>query len=229
MRQLLAIFFLVSCVFSVKAQERVFKPQLYIGAGGGALFSTVDFVPALTQKSHPGIHGGISAKYISEKHLGLLLEANIAQRGWEEAYDNNPEFSYSRNLTYLEIPLLTHVYFGNNVRFIFNAGPQISFLMGSKSNMSQALSDHVAQQTNPTTGPYIRYQDADRKFDYGLLGGVGMAIKTGVGDFDLEGRYYFGLGDIFTTKRDEAAGTGYYSRSAHRIIEAKLTYYLKIF
>ncbi|WP_298653691.1 outer membrane beta-barrel protein, partial [uncultured Proteiniphilum sp.] len=63
------------------------------------------------------------------------------------------------------------------------------------------------------------------RVDYGLVGGVGMAFKTGIGDFALEGRYYFGLGDIFTSRRSDNA---YFSRSAFRLIEAKLTYYIRI-
>jgi hypothetical protein len=51
--------------------------------------------------------------------------------------------------------------------------------------------------------------------DYGLAAGIGMELKTGIGVFDLEGRYYFGLGDIFTSRRSEQA---YFSRSASRVI-----------
>ncbi len=79
---------LLFLLFSVQvfAQKNDFGKELYVGVGGGALMTTVDFVPAVLQKSHLGIHGGISAKYISEKNLGLLLELNYAQRGWTEDF-----------------------------------------------------------------------------------------------------------------------------------------------
>ena len=63
--------------------------------------------------------------------------------------------------------------------------------------------------------------DALKKIDYGLTGGVGLELETGVGNLNLEGRYYFGLGDLFESRRS-------LSRSAHRLIEAKLTYYIQI-
>lgn len=60
-------------------------------------------------------------------------------------------------------------------------------------------------------------------FDYGLIGGGGIEIRTGVGHFLLEGRYYFGLSDFFnTTKKD------YFSRSAHTYICGKITYLFDI-
>ncbi|MDK2969758.1 MAG: hypothetical protein PWQ65_865, partial [Bacteroidota bacterium] len=68
------------------------------------------------------------------------------------------------------------------------------------------------------------YDEANKKLDYGIIAGTGLQFKTGIGDFDLEGRYYFGLGDVFNNTVSD-----YYSRSAHRVIEAKLTYYIKIF
>ena len=64
-----------------------------------------------------------------------------------------------------------------------------------------------------------------KRFDYGLLGGLGMALKTPIGDMDLEGRYYFGLADLFSTRKTDKT---YLSRSAHRMIEGKLTWYFKM-
>lgn len=159
--------------------------------------------------------------------MGLILEMNFIQRGWTEEYKNDPEYSYTRSLNYLEMPFMTHIYFGNNSRFIFNIGPQISYLLNESSSMSDALADYVEQQRsieeNSFAIPEERYEDASHKFDYGIVAGIGLALKTGIGDFDLEGRYYFGLGDILSNRRKD-----YYSRSAHRIVEAKLTYYLKL-
>ncbi|MFY9361940.1 MAG: porin family protein [Dysgonamonadaceae bacterium] len=227
MKRFLLIIPGVLCCFMLFAQKTDFKSEFYLGAGGGIAFSSVDFEPKVSQKTHNGFLGGISAKYISEKHLGLILEMNFIRRGWTEEYKNDPEYSYTRSLNYLEMPFMTHIYFGNNSRFIFNIGPQISYLLNESSSMSDALADYVEQQRsieeNSFAIPEERYEDASHKFDYGIIAGIGFALKTGIGDFDLEGRYYFGLGDILNNRRED-----YYSRSAHRIVEAKLTYYLKL-
>ena len=225
-------FFLLPVLFavclSVEAQKIKFKPEFYLGVGGGPVFSKVDFSPKVAQNYKNGYYGGISAKYISEKNLGLILELNYTQLGWAEAYADNPNYSYTRTLNYIEMPLMTHIYAGNKVRFILNIGPQFGFLLGSSADMSQALADYVATQKSAAgvgeSIPEVRYDDADKKIDYGITAGTGLQFKTGIGDFDLEGRYYFGLGDVFNNTVSD-----YYSRSAHRVFEAKLTYYIKIF
>lgn len=217
-----AILFIFIFSFRGYAQRSDFRPKFYLGAGGGVLFSMVDFVPNIPQGYRMGYHGGVSAKYISENHLGLIGEVNFAQRGWKEKFEDNPDFSYSRTLNYLEIPLMTHVYFGKKIRFIFNAGPQISFLLSNASSMNEALKNAVDAGKVEKTHQYAM---PDRKFDYGLIGGMGMALKTGIGDFDLEGRFYFGLGDIFDSR---ISSNSHFSRSASRSIQAKLTYYMKL-
>jgi len=169
-------------------------------------------------------------KYISEKHLGLIAEVNYSQRGWTEEFDPTDGFSYNRRLNYLELPIMTHIYFGNKIRFIVNIGPQISFLLNDDQQMNQSLADDLAERraANPDAQIGVQYSDFTEmnRVDYGLIGGVGMELKTGIGDFNLEGRYYFGLGDVFNSRRSDNA---YFSRSAHRLIEAKLTYYIRIF
>ena len=104
-------------------------------------------------------------KYISEKHLGLIMELNFVQKGWREFFDpeQQPDFAYQRTLSYLEVPFLTHVYFGNRVRFIFNAGPKISFLLGENHEMSSALADDLAAKRAVDPVPYRqRYKPLKR-------------------------------------------------------------------
>lgn len=212
------------------AQKETFKGEFYLGVGGGALFSKVDFVPGVPLLFKQGLHGGVSAKYISEKHLGLIMELNYMQRGWKEDFEGSPDFSYTRTLNYIDIPVMTHVYFGDKTRFIFNFGPQISLLMGDSEEMSQALSDDVdaRRAADPDGRIGMQYKGVYelKSVDYGLVGGVGLELKTGIGDFDLEGRYYFGLGDIFTNRRSVKA---HFGRSASRVLEVKLTYYVRVF
>lgn len=233
MRYFYSFFLLVFLLFfginPVNAQKQIFKGELYLGAGAGSLFSKVDFVPNVPMVLKQGIYGGIAAKYISEKNLGLVVELNYAQRGWEEEFEPSSDFSYSRTLNYIELPFMTHIYVGNKTRFIINIGPQIAMLVGDSEQMSQALSDDLDQRraADPEAPIGMQYEGQYKlkRVDYGLIGGIGMEFKTGIGDFDLEGRYYFGLGDIFTNRRSANA---HFSRSASRIIGVKLTYYMKI-
>lgn len=229
MRQLVLLFSMFLTVTTLFAQKESARNELYLGAGGGVVFSNIDFMPTVEQTEHMGILGGISLKYISEKHLGLIAELNYVQKGWTEAFEPDSEFSYQRTLSYLEMPFLTHIYFGNKTRFIINAGPKISYLLGEQHQMSSALADDLAlrREADPEAPIGVQYGsiDAMKRVDYGLIGGLGLELKTAMGDLNLEGRYYFGLADLFTSRRSENA---YFSRSAHRIIEGKLTWYFKI-
>ena len=66
-------------------------------------------------------------------------------------------------------------------------------------------------------------KDTENSFDYGICGGGGIDWSTKVGHFVLEGRYYYGLGDIFkNTKKD------YFGRSGNSSITVKLSYLFDI-
>ena len=66
--------------------------------------------------------------------------------------------------------------------------------------------------------------EIENKFDYGIAGGIGLEYShPKIGHFLLEGRYYYGLGDIFgNSKRD------YFGRSNNGSIIVKLTYLFDI-
>lgn len=227
------LILLLSTSLLVQAQQSdKFKPQFKIGVGAGAVFSQVDFVPKIAQSTTQGISAGISAKFISEKHLGVLAELNYTQRGWTEDFSDdpklNPDHAYNRTLNYIELPLLTHIYFGDKVRFIINIGPQVSYMLGDKGSMNDVLSDYIDGELvkDPNRPIGVQYKPIDTNFDYGLLGGLGIEFNTPVGSFDLQGRYYFGLGDSFDNTRSSSSN---FSRSAHRYFGGKLTYYFLSF
>ena len=87
------------------AQKEEFKKALYFGVGGGMLSSSIDFMPSKTLLFNTGVHGGVSAKFISEKNLGLIIELNYAQKGWKEEFDEESDYEYGRQLQYVELPL----------------------------------------------------------------------------------------------------------------------------
>ena len=57
------------------------------------------------------------------------------------------------------------------------------------------------------------------KFDYGITAGLGVEFSSAIGHIMLEGRYYYGLSDMYgNSKRDV------FARSANGTIMAKMTY-----
>ncbi len=214
-------------VGEINAQTK-FVPEWNIGAGFGPTFSTVDFVtfrsPGVDTKNTMQYHGGVAVRYIAEKNVGIIAEVNWSQQGWEGKYKDNPEFKHKHSLTYLEVPVLTHIYFGNKVRFVVNLGPKVQYLLSENEELSDELQKSIASgNSGLVTLQYNR--KIENKFDYGIIAGMGMEFRTGIGNFALEGRYYFGLGDIYDNKKNDYN----FSRSANRVISAKLTYYVKLF
>ena len=223
----LVVLLLTANVHIQAQQYKTFKPKLTLGVGAGPVFSSVDFVAKVPQNTTQGLSGGVSLRYITEMHLGLVAELNYTQRGWTEDFSEapkNPDHAYSRRLNYIELPLMTHIYFGNKVKFVINLGPQVSYMFSDKGTMNDALTKYIngKREEDPENPIGLQYEEVNNKFDYGLLAGVGVEFDTSLGSFILEGRYYFGLGDSYDSSRSKP---GNFSRSAHRYMAAKLTYY----
>lgn len=210
-----------------RAQFSQERNSLAVGVNGGINFSNVSFSPSIKQNSLQGINGGITARYICEKYFamicGVQLELNLSQRGWDEKIEDGTGNTYSRTLNYLEIPFLAHVAFGaegHGVRFFINAGPQVGFFISDKEEMGGG---EWNTDYRPNGVVYQYGKAVENKFDYGITGGLGLEVRTGIGSFLVEGRYYYGLSDIYgNSKKDD------FSRSGNSTICGKLTYLFEL-
>ncbi|MCD8310243.1 MAG: PorT family protein [Prevotellaceae bacterium] len=189
-----------------------------LGFNGGINLSSVSFMPKVKQKNLMGMTGGLTMRYICEKYFSMIcgaqLEVNFSQHGWDEYYEDYPELQYTRTMNYVEIPFLAHLAFGRErgVQFFFHAGPQIGLF----------LSDSYTQSDNWDNTGYVTEQHdkpVDNRFDYGIAGGAGMEIRTKIGNFVAEGRYYYALSDFYGNSKKD-----YFSRSAHSAITVKIAY-----
>ena len=210
------IFFLGEQTYS---QSNSFVPEWSYGINGGLTFSKVSFSSRISipQESLQQFSGGLTGRYISDKHFGIQVELNYSQRGWKELTDTIYLNKYSRSLAYLELPFLTHIYFdlGKQVRLIFNLGPQIGYYIGAKE-IEREINDPIRETS---------YFDlpVQKSFDYGLKGTMGLEFRTKAGSFILDGKYYFGLSDIFNnTKAD------FFQASANKVIGVNLTYLFRV-
>jgi len=237
-KKYLLIFLSLFFAIVASSQGNKFKPEWNVGVGFGPTFTSVDFQSAMSKtyrvntKSQQQYFGGVALRYLSEKNLGFIVELNYSQQGWIQDFkeEDNPQyqglgFEHSHKLDYFEMPILTHIYFGNKFRFVINLGPKIGYLISDSESMSKSLENYLSSgsaDVDMVTHQY--YRKAERKIDYGLVGGLGLELRTGIGSFVLEGRYAFGLGDIYSNSKAD-----FFSRSANRVISAKLTYYVKLF
>lgn len=204
------------------------RRNLAIGVNAGMNMSKVDFFPQIKQKSHNGMSFGVTARYMSEKYFkmmcGIQAEINYTQRGWQEDIEDGTGNTYSRTMNYVEIPLLAHLAFGKDaldrgMKFFVNAGPQIGIFLSESEKMSDNWND--SYRPNGVNQQYGKM--VENKFDYGILGGMGVELSTKIGHFLLEGRYYYGLSDFWgSTKKDE------FGRSGHSYMGVKMTYLFDI-
>jgi hypothetical protein len=171
---------------------------------------------SVPQESFRQFSGGITARYISEGHFGVQVELNFSQRGWKEKTDSVYINRYARSLSYIELPVLTHIYFNldKRVRLIFNLGPQISYYLGEK-DIEREIYDFKENEK----GDSYYNTSIERPFDYGIKAAMGFEFQTKAGSFILEGKYYYGLSDIFNNKKND-----FFQASHSQVIGVNLTY-----
>lgn len=207
----------VFIINEAKAEKKVFAPDLRIGPSFGVNFSQVAFSPNISQNFLLKYNGGITARYTSERYFGLQGELNFSMRGWERKFRDSPR-RYSRTLNYIEMPIMSHIYFGSDVvRGFVNLGPKIGFLINEKEEANFTVPDNEKEKFEEIN------KKAEKKFDWGICGGGGLEIRTDVGSFLLEGRYYFGLGNIFNSRKADPFG-----RSAFSTISVNFVYLIPI-
>ncbi len=169
--------------------------------------SEMSFTPGVEQSMISGLTMGVTARYTEEKFFGLIAELNIEQRGWKETFEGT-QLNYERQLTYVQLPLLTHIYFGSDkFKGFVNLGPAVSLLIGDNISSNFDYRNPSEVEGFPEENRHVNQMSMDikNKFDYGILGGAGVELTIKKKhSIMLEARYYFGLGNVFpSAKKDE--------------------------
>lgn len=235
-RGLFAVIMLFAFTFCAKAQIGERRNEIRVGVNSGVSMNSIDFDPTIKQGRLIGYNGGISLKYTCEKYFNticaLQVELNYARMGWKEDIQSSagtelPD-TYQRNMNYLQLPMLANLGWGREQRgfmFYVIAGPQVGWCFSDASKRSSVWTLNVEGNPDRPNNMYAQYSmNIKHKFDYGITGGIGLELNTAkAGHFTLEGRYYYGLGDVFgNSKRDV------FARSANGTIVVKLAYYITV-
>lgn len=219
------LWFALTVSAAVRAQIIITTPyEFSAGVSGGTTFSSVTFNPRVEQNTLRGMTFGVTGRMTMGQYVGLQLEINYAQQGWDEFFEITEEtegevaipenartdYKYARRLNYLQMPFYTHVQFGGkNVKGFIHAGPQIGYFLSESTN-ENLNGDRPAMQHN---------MPVEKKFEWGISGGAGIELRTGIGYFLLEGRYYYSFGDIYSTKVKDN-----FSKASIQTITAKASY-----
>ncbi len=205
--------------------RRDFEQEVDLGITGGANFSKVSFLPNMPNRMNqlgnqsftPNYRMGVVCRYISQNHFGLQIETNYVKAGWEESFidDSGSWFIYdsendisedvhgmmlSRDISYLEVPLLAHIYFGKRkFRFFVNLGPILNVVLDygdlQKSGVEEELYSLVLKSDDP------RLSDNYQTVGYGITGGLGFNFILGKMHLLLEGRYMYGFSDLYSNNK----------------------------
>ena len=204
------------------------------------MLSNVGFMPEVPQGLLGGLTGGLTLRYTCEKYFksicAIVAEVNLAQTGWKEDIidvDRQPVYYtddveklnalfYERKMTYLQIPLMARMGWGRErkgFQFFFQVGPQIGVFMSEKTSTNVVM----GKPTQNNRSSQVVAQDTmavENKLDYGIAAGLGLEFShRKLGHFLLEGRYYYGLGNIYGNSKSD-----YFGRSNFGQIVIKATY-----
>jgi hypothetical protein len=227
--------FLIFSVRAVYGQVGDYRTDFALGVNGGYVMSSVGFVPEVPQKQLGGITGGISMRYTCEKYFSsicaIVAEVNYTQAGWREDIldrddqpvalhsDGSQTLRFERQVSYIQVPVMARMGWGRERRgfqFFAQIGPQVGFYLSDRSTTNF----DVRQAAFNPASPDYRYggirasnvvaQDSlpiQNKFDYGVAGGAGIEFShPRLGHFLLEGRYYYGLGNLFGNSKSDVFG-----------------------
>lgn len=221
--------FLVVCLLPARGVAQThYVPHVHVGMHGGMSLSKVSFYPEVPQQFLKGMLMGLSFRYAEERHVGLLAELNIEQRGWKEDFkEANALFEYQRRLTYIELPVMTHIFFGSRVvKCFFNLGPELGYMIGDNISANFDYTNPRELEGFPLKRRATEEMSMkiSRRFDYGITAGVGMEfVIRRRHSIMVEGRYYYGLGSIYPTSKKDV-----FSASRGSSIQVTLGYMFRI-
>lgn len=237
--KLSAVF--LATVLCANAQIGKHRDILSLGVNGGYVMSNVGFTPKVNQKMYGGFSGGVSFRYVCEKYFNTICsvqaEVNYSKIGWkQDILDINDQpvinaqtglaEEYSRTLNYIQIPVFAHLAWGKEekgLQFFFQAGPQVGIYLSESTEANYYLANrNIDDRANKTVEQET--MPVENKFDYGIAAGLGLEYShPKVGHFQIEGRYYYGLGNIYGDSKKD-----YFGKSNFGNIVVKLTYLFDI-
>lgn len=203
-RFLLSILILIVCTLGSWAQTH-FDSRVDIGARGGVTLSTVMFRPSIMSKLGMGYTAGVTFRYSEENHFGLIAEVNLVQRGWAEKFEDLP-YNYQRILNYVEVPVMSHIYFGHRGKFFINAGPEIAYYLGDKIKSNFDYHDTSGLEGFHDKNRRIEQltMQVSQKLDFGIVAGLGGEFSVNRrNSLALEARVYYGIGNVMPSGRQD--------------------------
>lgn len=209
MKKLILILMGIMAGFAGMQAQDHFDSRVWIGAHGGMTMSEVMFKPTITQKFGLGKTAGVAFRYAEENHFGLIAEVNFVQRGWAEQFEELP-YSYQRTLNYVEIPVMSHIYFGRRGKFFFNAGPEVAYYLGDHISSNFDIYDTASLPDFNSKGRRTEQltMEVSQKLDFGIVAGLGGEFSINPrNSVSIEARLFYGIGNVMPSGRQDTFST----------------------
>lgn len=241
-KKLLTVIAALFTTMSAMAQIGEYRNEFAVGVNGGMSMSKVGFVPTVPQSQLIGKTFGLTLRYTGEKYFNsicaVVAEVDFTQMGWKERiwdrYDQpviNDETGlpekYSRIANYIQVPVFARLGWGrerHGFQAYFQIGPQVGYFLSEKTEANFDLdrpnvADRVSLISRPDYSD-MYHMPIENTLDYGIAAGAGVEFShRHLGHFMIEGRYYFGLGNIYGNSKSD-----YFSKSNYQAILIKASY-----
>ena len=183
----LALIVSISAGYATAQQQRTsteagLTPRL--GAKGGINLTNLYVDDVEDENMKVGFNVGLFAKMPVSNGLSIQPEVLYSVKGSQVTYDLGVlgTNTYRFNLNYVEIPLLAIINLSKN--FNFHVGGYIAYL--AQANIKRENNDGPNDQIANLN------EDNFNRFDYGVIGGLGIDIET----VTIGARYNYGLREI---------------------------------
>jgi Outer membrane protein beta-barrel domain len=193
----------------------------WIGLRGGGIMGNASYDKADLVAIDPsakidyifGYQGGLVMRFGLGKHISLQPEFLYGQKGAKLTVGND----YLKSVgNAIDVPLMLSFSFGDGgVQPFFNVGGYGSYLLDAQGTIKYGTDIQTQKVT---------FDSDTRRFEYGAVGGLGLAFKAGgKGKILFDARYYYGIGNAFVGKAP-TSGT----EPQYRNISVSIAYLIKL-
>ena len=167
-------------LFIILLSAQAAMAQLSVGVHAGYGSYGVNFEPPSLNGNQVHLYEpyfGLVGVFNNQNNFGVQLEVNYTVKGWREEDEDIPNSEYKREITYLEIPFMTHFELGKkNLRLYAIFGPYVAFKQDEKTSSK----NYDAVMQHPQYNPYIQ---TIRDIDFGNK--LGGGIRYNIGKFSV--------------------------------------------
>ena len=166
--------FLISILVTLTACAAFGQLSVGVRAGFGAF--GVHFEPPSLNGDQVPLYEpnfGIVGIFNDKNNAGIQVEVNYVVKGWREQDKDSSNMWYRRELTYLEVPFMTHFELGRSWFRIYGlVGPYVAF----KRNESVSSKNYDLIMAYD---PYKLYAQKVRDIDFGNKAALGFRVNIG--------------------------------------------------